>query len=404
MLKTRKLSQYTIIILCWLVYVIAYLGRYSYNSNITLIIDDYGVTKAQAGLVPTLFFFAYGAGQVINGIMSRRYNKKWLFPIALMLSSAINLTVFFNVPFRFIKYLWLLNGFTQSCLWSGIISVISKTIDDKHMNFAVILLSTTTCIGTVITYGASSLFAHINNYKMMFLFSAVIMTVLGIVWFSLYSTKLEVNDVKTVQQEKTAQKKSDIGGLLGLMLMISVFAVIHNIIKDGLTTWMPDILKERYMLGDSVSILLTIALPLIGVFGAMISIRTVNRFKNFISAISLFFAVAAVSIGAIVFAPQMNAVIAVLFFGSAVCMMHGINNISTSVAPLKMRDSIDSGKFAGIMNGCCYLGSTISSYGFGKLADNYGWQTVLNMIFALCIVSVVIGAAYSCVKKRAARS
>ena len=84
--------------MCFLVYSIAYFGRYSYNANITLIIDDYGVTKAQAGLVATFFFFAYGVGQVINGILSSRYNKRILFPTVLLVSSAINLALYFGAP------------------------------------------------------------------------------------------------------------------------------------------------------------------------------------------------------------------------------------------------------------------------------------------------------------------
>ena len=87
----KKTSQNLIIIMCWLVYSLAYLGRFSYNANITLIIEDYGVNKAQAGLVATFFFFAYGIGQVINGILSSKYNKKLIFPIALTISSLINL-------------------------------------------------------------------------------------------------------------------------------------------------------------------------------------------------------------------------------------------------------------------------------------------------------------------------
>ena len=61
-------AQNLIIILCWAVYTFAYFGRYGYNSNITPIMADYGITKADAGLVSTFFFFAYGIGQVVNGI------------------------------------------------------------------------------------------------------------------------------------------------------------------------------------------------------------------------------------------------------------------------------------------------------------------------------------------------
>ena len=398
--NTEKAPQYLIMVMCCLVYSIAYLGRYSYNANITLIIDDYGTTKAQAGLVSTCFFFAYGVGQVINGIMSSRYNKKWLFTIALILSSVINLSVFFKVPFFAIKYLWFLNGLIQSCLWSGIISVVSRTIDEKHMNSAMIILSTTACLGTILAYGASSLFAYIGNFRTMFLFSAIVMAALGLIWFLIYSPKYEIYENKS-EPEKKAERSGFDRAFLGIILMMCVFAVIHNLIKDGLTTWAPDILKQRYGLGDSFSILLTIALPILGVFGSLISVRAVNRISNFITVISLFFAVGAVSIGAISMIPQMNMIIAVIFFGIVECVMHGVNNTVTSLAPLKMRGKADSGKMAGIFNGCCYLGSTLSAYGLGKLADIGGWHMVLNILFAVCTVSVFAGIGFNIIKRQA---
>lgn len=386
----KRVSQNTIIIMCWLIYSAAYIGRYSYNSNITLIIDDYDVTKAQAGLVGTMFFFSYGIGQVINGILSNRYNKKWMFPIALVLSSALNITLYFGVPFFAIKYLWLINGFVQSCLWTGAISVISKTVDDRHMNRAMILMSTTSCIGTGLVYSASSLFAFFNKYRLSFIFAAIIMASLGIIWFIIYSKELEVYDNVDTSEKKCSVSKQ-MNGFIVLMIFLGVISVIHNLVKDGLTTWVPEILKERYSLSDSLSILLTVILPVLGIFGGIIAIRLNKYIRNFLLLISVLFSVTSFGIGIIAFIPNMNLIIAVILFGIVVCMMHGINNVVTSLAPLKMRDKTDSGKMAGILNGCCYAGSTISSYTLGRLADIGGWQMVMNLLLIISIFSILIG-------------
>ena len=389
-MKEKRISQNTIIILCWLIYSMAYLGRYSYNANITLIIESYGVTKAQAGLVATFFFFAYGVGQVINGILSSRYNKKILFPTVLLVSSAINLALYFGAPFFTFKYLWLINGFAQSCLWSGIVSVISKTVDDAHLGRAMVLLSTTTCVGTIAAYSSSSFFAFLNNYRLAFLFGAAVMTLLGVIWFCVYGKDLEVYKKERVDDapEKGSGKMR---GFIILMLFLGFVSVIHNIVKDGLTTWVPEILKDRYGLPDSLSILLTVVLPVLGIFGALISLKLNKYIKNFLLLISLLFAVSTAGIAVIAGVPAMNAAFAVILFGVVVCMMHGINNVVTSLAPLKMRDVVDSGKMAGILNGCCYAGSTVSSYALGKIADVGGWQTVLNLLVILCLCSIAVG-------------
>ncbi len=388
----KRTSQNVIIVMCWLLYSMAYLGRYSYNANKELIIANYNLTEdAIAGLVESAFFLAYGIGQIINGIFCSRYNKKWIFPIVLTLSSVVNLAVYFGVPFYTIKYLWFINGLLQSCLWSSIISVISKTVDDKHMKWALILMSTTTCVGTVAAYSSSSLFVYLDNYKLSFLFGAVVMTLLGLIWFKIYSPELEIYKPKEEVENSKNSAKSKSGSLIILMILLGFFAVLHNFIKDGLTTWMPTILKNSYNLRDEGSILLTIVLPLLGIFGAIIVIKINQYIKNFTLLISLLFAVSAIGMGSIVYFANIPITIFVICFAVVVCMMHGINNITNSLAPLKLRDKVDSGKMAGIINGCCYAGSTLSSYGMGKIADLGNWQLVLDILFYMSVFSLVVG-------------
>ena len=57
-MKNKKSGATFIIFLCWLVYTVSYLGKVNYSANITNIIRFYDVSKSEAGLVPTFFFFA----------------------------------------------------------------------------------------------------------------------------------------------------------------------------------------------------------------------------------------------------------------------------------------------------------------------------------------------------------
>ena len=63
-----------------------------------------------------------------------------------------------------------------------------------------------------------------------------------------------------------------------------------------------------------------------------------------------------------------------------------------------MKGKINSGKMAGILNGCCYLGSTITSYGLGFIADHFGWYPVFWLLFGVCIAVCVIACVYSVIK------
>ena len=92
--KNNAKKQFSLIFLCWFCYTIAYLGRYGFSANINLIITEYGVTKSEVGLVTSCFFFAYGIGQIVNGILFKKYNKRIVLPLALFVSALINIAIF----------------------------------------------------------------------------------------------------------------------------------------------------------------------------------------------------------------------------------------------------------------------------------------------------------------------
>lgn len=386
----EKCSQNTVIILCWLVYVFSYLGRYSYNANISLMMENFNINHATAGIVATCFFFSYGIGQVVNGIFCARYNKKYLFPIVLFLSSVLNVLALF-VNFPFFKYMWLINGFLQAFLWSSIINILGDYLDGDHMTRALVIMGTSATVGTILAYGSSAFFVWLGNYRIMFGFAAVMMSVIGIVWLIFFKPgEKQVNEEKIVEAEKSGGIKT----IFAMLVILAFFSVINNLVKDGLSTWVPAILTEQYGMGDAVAILSSVVLPLLGTFGAFVAIGLNKRIKSFTVLSSVLYLASSLIILGIMTVGRQSAFVMIACFGIVLCLMHGVNNVVTSIAPLKMREKINPGKLAGILNGFCYLGSTISSYGLGMIADNMGWQSVFMLLLVLSTICAVTGLLY----------
>lgn len=384
-----KGSQNTIVVLCWFVYTFAYLGRYSYNANINLVIGDFGITHADAGLVSTFFFFAYGIGQVVNGLLCKKYNKKWIIPIVLFISSALNLLIL-RLPFASFKYLWILNGFLQSCLWPSIIHVLGTNLDSEHMERALTIMSVTATVGTILAYGAGSFFVWLSNYRLSFIFAAVLMSAVGLLWLLLFQN----NPIYDLPGEKKKSTGSRISGVGVVLIALALFAVIDNLVKDGVNTWMPSLLAENFGMKDESSILSTIVLPLLGTFGAVLAVKLNRIIKDFVGLALTLLAVAAACLAFIIFFKNISATVMVIVCGIIMCVMHGVNNVITAIAPLKMRDKVEPGKIAGILNGFCYLGSTVSAYGLGAIADHGGWDATFWLLLAACAVGIFAGILY----------
>ena len=373
----------------------------------------YGVSHADAGLVSTMFFFAYGAGQIINGILCRKYNARFIITFSLLVSAGINMAVFFLPPFFSLKYLWLLNGFSLSFLWAVLSTVLSRCLSDENLKKAVVIMSTSTPVGTFIAYLLGALFTKVNFFNLSFLTGSIALFAIGALWFfsygkltngKTYGKSGEIADtngeaataeVLHTDENYFAERKS----AMMTLVFLGVFAVLNNLVKDGLSTWMPSVLKEKYELSESGSIALSLGLPFLSVFAAFVATKLNDKVKNFVFTAVILFAVSALLMPIIIWGNFGGFVLPLCVFALIALLMSAVNSVVTAMAPMYMRNFFFSGTLAGILNGCCYLGSTISSYGLGKIADEFSWNAVFIIIFAFCLLAVLLGGIYRVLRK-----
>ena len=378
-------STNLLIALCWIVYMCSYLGKLGYNANITQIESEYLISHSTAGTVSTFFFFAYGVGQIFNGIFCKRYPFRFFVFGSLIVSGLMNLFVGVFNNFVLIKYFWLINGAALSVLWPSLISLLSQTLDKKDVSRAVFVMGTTVATGTLFVYGLSALFVSAGFYKLMFIVAGMLLPSIAILWFVFYPKLVHKKSSKgnvALSGEVQVRNKQKLGVLWFPICILALFAVVNNLVKDGLTTWVPMILKETYALPDYVSILLTMVLPLLAVCGVWVVLFIRKRIDDFVVLGSILFLAAALFIGVVILSLPMGLfVVTVGSFGVVACLMAGVNNIVTSMAPLYWKDKLNSGLLAGILNGFCYLGSALSSYGLGAIADAGGWNLVFWLFF-----------------------
>lgn len=398
--EKSKFSTTTLLIaLCWVVYTCSYLGKLGYNANITQIESTYSISHSTAGMVSTFFFFAYGIGQIINGLFCKKYNIRWFVFGSLLMSGLMNLLVGLLNNFVLIKYFWLINGAALSVLWPSLIRLLSETLDKENIGRAVLTMGTTVATGTFFVYGFSALFTAFGVYELMFFLAGILLPLIAVLWLLLYPklTKRNSETYDTDQQDQTDSiEKNKLGWLWVPICIMAAFAVCNNLVKDGLTTWVPMILKEEYSLPDYVSILLTMILPILAIFGTTVAVTLHKKIKDFVVLCAVLFGVSAVCIGLVILCmPKGWVAITLGCFGIVSCLMAGINNVVTSMVPLYWKEKIPSGLLAGVLNGFCYLGSTISAYGLGLIADVGGWNFVFWILFGLCSSAVAVAICYA---------
>ncbi len=388
---SNKKSNY-LIFLCWAAYTSAYVARLNYNASMVEILSQLGTTKESAGTVSSFFFFAYGTGQLINGLLSKKYNTKYSVTVALLASCIINFSMTFCQGIDEMKYLWLLNGIFQSILWSSIIKTLSDNLADNKLSKAVMVMSTTVASGTFMAYGLAALFSYLRlNWTLIFYVASAIVGIVAVLWFvgmnTIQKTKKETENTHSITKGKISFTPVFIVGIV----VILISAISNGFIKDGITTWVPSILKEEFGVSASLSIIVTLLLPVLSIFGTSLVNLLHKKQKDENALNGIFYFATILLVGLIILTLKLKSVpLTLALFGGIACLMSAVNNVITSIVPLYSRDKIDSGLMAGLLNTFCYIGSTLATSLLGRIADTNGWNDVFICILIFTIVSFMV--------------
>lgn len=409
--RDKRLSA-LLIAMCWAVYAASYVAKLNYAANINRVMSYYSVSHAEAGLVSTFFFFAYGIGQVVNGFFCKKYNIKLTVLFGLIVSTATNILIATVDNFDMIKYLWALNGFALSVLWPCLIRLLSEILPNKYMARASVIMGTTTATGTFFIYGMSALLAEIAGFKVIFFIAAGVTVASIVFWLISYSLIIGRGAEKTAQSSANADTAEAemprscpkmTGAVLTTVILLCFVGVATNFVKDGLTTWVPSILKESFGLGDSLSIVLTLSLPVLSIFGNLFAVTLHKRIPNFVYQCGAVFFASGIVIGLAMGSFGLDTFLPALISFAVICFLVGsCNSLITSIFPLFMKDKLNSGLIAGIINGFCYVGSTLSSWGLGLIADNFGWMGVFILLLAVSLtvaLAALVFGIYGKLKK-----
>lgn len=428
MLKEKKSKGLTkrslyLSLLCFTVYYFAYVGRYSFSSNVNRVMDFFNVGKGSAGAVGTCFFIFYGAGQVVNGLLCKKYNARYAIFIALILSSAMNFAVGITTRqnFLLLNLYWAVNGFAQSILWSSIIRLLNENLPKGSLNGAIFIMGLPVSLGTFTVYALSSLISALAlSFKVVFFVASILLIVIALVWFfiveKLKSNCKEERDAECFVFEENLQNDIDNVAkpkdktltlskyFIITFLLLALFAIANNFVKDGLTTWLPTFMTERYSLDNSISTMLTFFLPCFAVFGSTCAIFLNKKFKNYILVCTLLYGIATLLFAVVLILFNIdNWFLPLICFVLVACAMSGVNNVITNIFPMTYAGKANAGTLAGVLDGFCYVGSAITAYGMGSVAENIGWNAVFYIFLVLCFLMIVLSLAYLLINKRATK-
>ena len=179
----------------------------------------------------------------------------------------------------------------------------------------------------------------------------------------------------------------------GLLVFLPA-VLVHGLLRDGITAWMPDFIAEVGGLGTGKSILTTAILPLFCIVCVTLAKRICCALRSDGKSSALLFLVSAVAAAVIVpLLGYVNGVtFAVIVFLMALITgcMHGVNHIFITRMPVAFKRSGRVSGVVGIMNAVTYIGGALSPYAVALVAGVGGWDKAVLLWVALGGISVVL--------------
>lgn len=386
-------------ILCALTYIVALFGRMSYSAVMAELIAGEGFSKSQAGLVGTALFASYGLCQVLSGFLGDRITPRRLIFTGVLGSGLINLlmgTVHTLTP---MLTLWALNGAFQSLIWSPIARILSEILPPETRRRACANIGVAYPSATILAYLAAALLLKFSSWHMVFYVSGGMMLVAAAVWLirmGYYERQTQRHG--PLETIVLSAQKSDICGSLWRILLVSgaLFAAFgaltSGLLRDGIQSWVPTFMTERFGLSTSLSVALAIALPAVNIAGVF-GIRWLyeHRIQNEMRGAAGFFA--AGFMGLVLLLPLSNLGAAtgslLLMTFTSTCMM-GASTMFISFMPIHFGLVGKASSATGVLNCATYIGSALSSYGVGKIAEHFGWNAAIVFWIAFTVVALLL--------------
>ncbi len=385
-LSTKKQVN-ALALLFALTYMVSYITRINYGAIIVEMESATGFSKSMLSLAVTGSFITYGAGQIISGIIADITSPKKLITYGLILTIAMNTLIpICKTPYQMLA-VWCINGFAQSLMWPPLVRLMTVLLTTKDYRRVTGKVSWGSSIGTIAVYLFSPVLISLLGWKSVFWCSAVCGIIMIFVW-NKYSYEIPVqNKEKTVEVSKNKKYKI----FTPLMIFIMIAIILQGMLRDGVTTWMPSYIQDTYQLGNEISILTGVVLPVFSIFCFQLATKLyIKVFSNPISCAAVFFLAGVISATGICFFTGKSAIFSILFSAILTGAMHGVNLMLICMIPQFFEKSGRVSTVSGIINSCTYIGSAISTYGIALLSQKLGWGFTLLSWVLIAVAGTLI--------------
>lgn len=379
-------------LLC-LAYFASYVMRINLSVMITEVYTSLGKTKDDVAIILTALTITYGLGQIFCGVLGDKLKPRLILTIGFMIAISCNIAIFFAKSIVLMAIIWAINGLGHAMFWPPIVKLMAQNLTEAEYSYASVRVTWGSSIATILLYLSCPFMLIIMSWRTIMLICAIVGAIIMAVWIILYpklfgGERSMLDDLKAPKEKGVKPPKYVFLPLILIMIAI----VMQGALRDGVTAWMPAYLVEEFSIPSKWSILITVVLAIFSMISfTLFDYMNTRFFRNEIISAIVIFGIAIVS-AVLLFITNLFeiAIPSILFMSILVACMHGTNLMLIAFAPKRFKRSGKVSTYSGIMNACTYIGAAISTYGFAKISELFGWGVTIIIWIGVALVGAIL--------------
>ncbi len=394
---TTERASFLAFLLCMTVYVLVSLARNAYPAAMAAMIADGVFTKSDAGLINASFYFFYGATTLLGGILADRVSPFFFMFITLFGSGAACAVMGFSNSLLPMVIAWGLYGLASFAVWPAIVKVMSSMLMEKHKRIALLTVPFGVNIGTMLSYLTAAPILNAGGWRSLFIVTAVVFAV-AVVAFCLvlpYFKKRLAEVALTEPMQNALPIKKTNHSLFRLMSVSGIFLLlmpnfVRGALDVGLKTWVPTMIMENYGVSSSFAGTITTVLLVVNLLAIfLVAWMYPRRCRNAAVAVGIYFAVSVPMIAVLFWIGQISLAVTILVLALVTTLMSAAAQFFNASFAADFASYGKNGLISGILNTAGCLGCVAANYGYGAIAEHFGWTVTIGVWVAMAVIALV---------------
>ncbi len=401
--RQRRIQAFTAV---YLGYAFFYLIRKNIAPALPLLMEDLEVSKAQMGLVLSLFSATYAIAKLFNGPLCDRSNPRMFMAVGLGGAAMVNLFFGISHSLFFFGLFWMFNGFFQSMGSPVGPKTIANWFSAKERGRYYGVWNTCHNLGAFAILMAGGFLVERLGWQAGFLMPGLF-CLLG----SLYLARKMLDRPESVGLPPIQEYHGDLPKNSVHDTDETAWEVFRNYVLTNPRIWVLSfacmfIYMVRYGLGDwGVTYLNEMKessvgwasfkssfLELMGIPGTIIAGILADRYftKRNLAVATIYMIGVTASLVLIFFIPKGYGTFDAIAFGLSGFFLYGAQMVCTGLGPLAMVPRRAVASAVGLTGAMSYFGAVLTSVLSGWITDKFGWQGTFVLWIGCAMAAILI--------------